>query len=102
MTNIFAEFEGADLERFTACLDAIRKAGLKTTKHTQSGINQGSGNVWVWDEDWTGCVACSIQFDVAWYWSCPECGEEYDFNTYAELEAWAEANSGGHCPSCRD
>lgn len=102
MTNIFSEFQGADLERFTACLDAIRKAGLKTTKHTQSGINQGSGNVWVWDEDWQGCVACNIQFDVAWYWSCPECGEEYDFPTYAEVEAFAEANSEGHCPSCRD
>lgn len=110
MSNIFSEFEGADLERFTACLDAIRKAGLKTTKHTQSGINPNFGHVWIWDEDWAGNVCCTLQGAVCWYWSCPQCGEEYDFKTYAELEAWQREQGkldtdempSPSCPLCRE
>lgn len=107
MSVIFEEFQGADLDRLTACIDAVRKAELKITKHTQCGINQGLGNVWIWDEDWAGAVACGIDFDVAWYWSCTECGEEYDFKTYAELEAWQREQGkldtdDMRCPSCRE
>ena len=83
--SLFAEFQGADTERLADCLIAIRKAGLKTSKYTQAGINQLLGNVWVWDEDWVGCVYCSIGFDVQWSWSCGDCGEEYDFDTYQEM-----------------
>lgn len=100
--NIFELFEGADLKRFTACIAACNEAGLKPTRHTQYGLNPNSGNVWLWDENWAGAVACGIHFDVAWYRSCPECGEEHDFPTYAELETFADFNSDCHCPSCRD
>jgi hypothetical protein len=85
MTNLFEQFEGADLDRLAECFKAIKKAGLKTDKYTQAGVNQSSGNVWVWSEDWQGCVYCSIGFDVAWTWSCPNCGEEYEAETYGEL-----------------
>jgi hypothetical protein len=84
--NFFEQFAGADLDRLSECLKAIREAGLKTDKYTQAGVNQTSGNVWVWSEDWAGCVACSIGFDVFWVWSCPNCGEESEFETYSELE----------------
>ena len=91
MTNeshLFEQFQGADLERLADCLIAIRKAGLQTSKHTQAGLNMTSGNVWVWDEDWAGSVACSIGFDVQWWWSCPNCGDEQSFDSYSELEAY--------------
>ena len=88
--SLFAEFQGADTERLADCLIAIRKAGLKVSKYTQAGINQSSGNVWVWDEDWAGCVACSIGFDVFWVWSCPNCGDEQEFDTYAEMSTYAD------------
>ena len=52
--NFFEQFAGADLDRLSECLQAIRAAGLKTDKYTQAGVNQSSGNVWVWSEDWEG------------------------------------------------
>jgi hypothetical protein len=100
MENFFEQFQGADLDRLSECLKAIRLAGLRTDKYTQAGVNQSSGNVWVWSEDWAGCVYCSIGFDVSWSYSCRECGEEFDFLTYAELEAFAEANQ-DDCTMCR-
>lgn len=90
MENFFEQFQGADLERLADCLNAVRKAGLKTSKYTQAGVNQSSGNVWLWDESWTGCVACSIGFDVFWVWSCSNCGEESEFETYSELEEFVD------------
>lgn len=104
MENFFEQFEGADLDRLTECLKAIKDAGLHTSKHTRAGINQNSGNVWVWDEDWQGCVYCSICFDVAWSWSCPNCGEEFDFDEYADLENFVsdmnEKTDGEGCTNC--
>jgi hypothetical protein len=101
MKNLFAQFQGADLDRLAECIKAIRKAGLQTSKHTQAGVNQSSGNVWVWDEDWQGCVACSIGFNVFWSHSCPECGEEYEFNTYGALQEYVEKHE-GQCEACVD
>lgn len=102
MTDLFQKFEGADIDRLVDCLKAIRIAGLNTTKYTQAGVNQSSGNVWVWDEDWAGCVACvacSIGFDVSWYHSCPQCGKEHKFDTYYELTDYVEKYN-GDCHSC--
>lgn len=98
--SIFAQFEGADLERLTECLSAIRAAGKRVDRYTQAGVNQGSGNVWVWSEDWPGCVYCSIGFDVAWCYSCPECGEEHDFDTFEEMEEYASRYE-GCCKACK-
>lgn len=97
--DLFAQFEGADIDRLIECLKRIRAEGLKTTKYTQAGVNQSSGNVWVWDEDWVGCVYCSIGFDVSWSYSCPECGEEYDFDSEQECRDYAEKHD-YKCASC--
>lgn len=100
MSNLFEQFEGADLERLTDCLAAIRKAGKSVDRYTQAGVNQSSGNVWVWSEDWPGCVYCSIGFDVTWCYSCPDCGEEHDFETFEEMEEYAERYPGA-CKTCK-
>ena len=100
MEQIFEQFEGADLDRLVECLQAIKRAGLSVDKYTQAGVNQGSGNVWVWSEYWPGCVYCSIGFDVAWCYSCPECGEEHDFETFEEMSEFADRYSGA-CKSCK-
>ena len=106
MNQLFENIHGADIERLADCLTAIRKAGLQITKHTQAGVNQSSGNVWVWDEDWAGCVYCSIGFDVQWSWSCPNCGDEFDFDTYRELEDFIESSNeqfdGEGCQHCQE
>ena len=99
MTSLFEQFQGADIDRLTDCLSAIRAAGLSVDKYTQAGVNQGSGNVWVWSEDWPGCVYCSIGFDVQWSYSCPECGEEHDFDTFEEMSDYAQTHD-GRCESC--
>ena len=93
-TSFFEQFDGADLDRLAECIRAIRKAGLHTSKYTQAGVNQGSGNVWVWDEDWAGCVVCSVGFDVFWSYLCPESGEEHEFNTYEEIEEYRDEYEG--------
>ena len=78
MNQLFEEFQGADLDRLTECFAAICAAGLKMDKYTQAGVNQNSGNVWVWSENWQGAIACSINFYVFWVYTCPECGHEYE------------------------
>ena len=100
MNLITEKFQGADLARLNDCIKAIHKAGLSIGKHTQAGINNLYGNVWVWDEDWAGCVYCSIGFDVQWSYSCPECGEEHDFDTFEEMEEYASRYS-GCCKACK-
>lgn len=97
--NLFEQFQGADLDRLSDCIKAIRAAGLSTSEYTHAGVNQSSGNVWVSDEDWAGYVVCSIGFDVSWYHSCTECGEEYGFDTYQELEDYVQEHD-GQCEAC--
>lgn len=103
-SSLFEQFQGADLERLADCLVAIRKAGLSTSPYTQAGLNENSGNVWVWDEDWAGCIACSIGFDVFWVYSCPECGHEYEFEDYSDMNNYAQtcqsATMDGKCDEC--
>lgn len=101
MESLFEKFQGADLDRLAECIKAIRKAGLQVDKYTQAGVNQGSGNVWVWSEDWVGCVYCSIGFDVAWSWMCGDCGAEYDFDTYDEMDRFvSRQNDLTDCSGC--
>ena len=94
------EFAGADIIRFNKCLEIIVRDGLKIGNHTQAGLNTSSGNVWVWDEDWAGCIYCSIGFDVAWCYSCPECGHEEDFDSYEALKKYADDWNHAACGEC--
>ena len=100
MNSLFDKFQGADLERLADCFVAIRKAGLSTTKHTQAGLNDSSGNVWVWDEDWLGAIACSIGFDIFWVHNCSDCGSEHEFETYQELEDYVSKYHVTYCEDC--
>lgn len=104
MSNIFEQFSGADLDRLALCIQAVRKAGLTIDKYAQAGVNQSSGNVYIWSEDWVGTIYCSIGMDVSWLYSCGNCGEEFDFDTCSECEAFAdECNEHDqHCTSCRE
>jgi len=100
MSNIFETFQGADLDRFVKCVLAVRDADLTIGTHTHTSINQRSGNVWIWDEDWAGSVACSPDNTVSWFYNCRECGSEYSFSTYAELQTY-DANYEGECARCK-
>lgn len=100
MESLFEQFEGADLDRLVECLQAIKGAGKRVDKYTMAGVNQSSGNVWVASEDWPGCVYCSIGFDVAWSYSCPECGEEHDFDTFEEMEEYVSRYESS-CKACK-
>ena len=42
MENIFSQFHGADLERLTDCIAAVRKNGLSIDQHTHAGLNENS------------------------------------------------------------
>lgn len=101
MQNLFEQFAGADLDRLTDCLQAIRRAGLTVDKYTQAGINHNSGNVWVWGECWSGSVYSDLAGNVRWSYFCHECGEEYSFETYQELEDYASEYEHSACQSCK-
>ena len=104
MENIVNTFNGADLDRLALCIQAVRKAGLSVDRHAQAGINEGSGAVYIWSEDWAGSVYCSIGMDVSWLYSCGNCGEEFDFDTYSECEDFSKKcnDLDGHCTSCAE
>ena len=100
MSNIFEQFQGADLDRLAECIKAVRAAGLTIDKYTHTGVNEHSGNVWIASEDWPGCVYCSISFNVQWSYFCPECGDEHDFDTYQALENYASEYDYDRCETC--
>jgi len=100
MTDLFQNFQGADIDRLVECIRAARAAGLNIDKYTSAGINDNSGNVWLASEDWTGCVYCSINFDVQWNYSCMNCGEEYDFDSYQEMVEFERAQYEKHDSEC--
>jgi predicted RNA-binding Zn-ribbon protein involved in translation (DUF1610 family) len=50
-------------------------------------------------EDWAGCVYAPIFGDAKWSYSCPECGEEYDFATEQECRSYAEQHE-YKCEAC--
>jgi hypothetical protein len=72
------ELNGADVERLADCIKYASKHGLSIGENTQCGVNTSSGNVWLWDEDWQGCVYCSIGFNTAYIMTCSYCGFEDD------------------------
>lgn len=97
--SIFNDFSGADLDRLVLCIQRVRAEELTFDDNCQAGINQGSGNVYIWSDDWVGCVYCSIGMEVSWSYSCGECGEEYDFDTEAECREYA-ASHDYKCEAC--
>ena len=93
---------GADAERLADCIKFAANHALEITEHTQSGLNEGSGNVWLWDEDWPACVYTSISFDTRMSWSCPECGEEVDCDTPKQADELNEHyNEVDGCVECK-
>ncbi len=99
--NLFSQFSGADLDRLVECIKKIRAEGLEIDQYAQAGVNPTSGNVYIWSDYWAGCVYCSIGFDVSWSYSCPECGEEYDFDTEQECRDYQEKHN-YECESCNN
>lgn len=97
--NIFETFNGSDLDRLIKCLVRVRSEGLTVDKYCHAGINQHSGNVYIWSEYWAGCVYCSPDCDVNWSYSCPDCGNEIDFGTERECREYAEKHD-YKCESC--
>ena len=100
-STLFNQFQGADLDRLVECIKLVRAEGLTLDKYAQAGLNDTSGNVYIWSEDWAGCVYCSIGFDTCWSYSCPECGEEYDFPTEAACREYADKH-GYKCEACNE
>lgn len=99
MEQLFEKFNGADLDRLIECIKRIKSEGLTLDKYSQAGVNKNSGNVYIWSEDWAGCIYCSIGFDVSWSYSCSNCGAEFDFETEQECREYA-ATHDFKCKSC--
>jgi len=83
------------------CIKRVRSEGLTIDKYAQAGVNQNSGNVYIWSEDWMGCVYCTISMVTCWSYSCLKCGEEYNFDTEQECREYAELHDGA-CEQCQE
>lgn len=94
---------GQDAIRLADCIKFASKEGLEITKYTQCGINENSGNVWLWDEDWLGCIYQDMGFsgpNVSW--SCPNCGNEFYLEKMADCEPLSEYfNNNDGCEYCQ-
>lgn len=85
--NITNKIQGADAERLADCIKFAAKHNLSITEHTQCGVNENSGNVWLWDEEWPACIYQDISFSgVCFSYSCFNCGDEQDCETISEVE----------------
>lgn len=102
--KITNEIAGADAERLADCIQFAAKHGLSVGKHTQAGLNESSGNVWLWDEDWPATIYEGLCMDEPCFsWACLECGEEQDADTLAEIEAMQEHfNEYERCKECME
>lgn len=98
-SSLFEQFSGADLDRLIECIQKIRSEGLTLDKQCHAGVNPNSGNVYIYSEDWAGCVYCTIGLGVSWSYSCLECGEEFDFDTEAECRTYVEKHN-YKCETC--
>ena len=100
---IAKEIQGADAERLADCIKFAAKHNLAITEHTQCGLNENSGNVWLWDEDWSACIYQDIGFSGACFsYSCPNCGDEQDCDDLSEVESLNEfSNEHDGCEDCR-
>ncbi len=102
--KIITDISGQDALRLCDCIEFASKQGLSIGEDTQVGINENSGNVWLWDEDWAGCIYQDIGFSGACFsWSCPDCGEEVDCANLSELnEKQAYFEQHECCEACND
>ena len=87
MIGFFEQFAGENLGRLISCLQAVHEAGLGVSKQTQAGVNRYTGAVWIDDDEWSGCVSCSVHGVVSWSHSCQWCGSSFKFDTYNQLDA---------------
>jgi predicted RNA-binding Zn-ribbon protein involved in translation (DUF1610 family) len=100
LTNTFT---GADASRLSDCIQYAAANDLKITEHTQAGINQNSGNVFLWDEDWPACIYVGLGDSKATMsWSCPNCGEEVDCDKGDAEDLNEYYNSHDACTHCLD
>lgn len=67
------EIYGQDAIRLADCINFAAKNNIAIEEDTQSGVNQNSGNVWLWSEEWSYSILQDIGFNGPWLmWSCPE------------------------------
>jgi len=92
------EFNGVDALRLAKLIQFVADQGKTISEHTLAGINQSSGNVYLYEEAWGGTP---YVFDGAPCWSyfCGECGEEHDFDTLEEIEHYQEEYE-QQCEAC--
>jgi len=96
--NNLSKLNNWERQKAIYLLHSAEQFGLKTSEHTQLGVNPHSGNTWVWDEFWSVClympINCDLQQSDVWVcWTNPEDGEEHEeilssFGDMDELEYW--------------
>lgn len=93
------KIEGQDLVRLNKCVAKSVRLKLAINKYTQCGVNQSSGNVWLWSEDWSGCIYCNIGMQVSVMFTCSNCGAEESVNTMRKPKGWINSSI---CHDCKD
>ena len=98
-----------DINMKEMCSNEVRKVGLLLTKVAELGwdlggygeasVNSGSGNVYVWLEDYpvTPYIGLGGEDEICYSATCGECGHEWDIS---EARVKAERYP-KRCPECK-
>lgn len=100
-----------NINRLSLLLTAISKLGMDVSGYGQIDVNENSGFLYVWAEDYSFTPYIDEEDTIYFMYTCGYCGEEYsmpyDENTTLEtIEQWIEdsisRNDGEHCESCEE
>lgn len=102
--EISKNLKDGDLIKLAKLIIAVQKAGLTLNGHGEASVNPNSGNVYIWSEDWLGCVYIRPGSGAKprWNWSCSNCGHEVDFPTYKALEKFSERTGKRYDDECEE
>ena len=99
MTVDFSKFGDWNAKKAAYLLTVAHELGMKTGGYGELGLNQNSGNVYLWLEDYDFCIympiSCKLEKAGVWVmWTNPNSGEEIEktldeFDGLQSIEDWA-------------
>jgi hypothetical protein len=91
------KMDANEKRKISLLLSKVRNLGMDTSGYGHGAVNQSSGNVWVWLEDYpfTLYIPPCGDDDIYAVWIDPYDGEEHEVlaqgKTLAQLIAWCDS-----------
>ena len=91
----------AETVRLAKLILWIAEQGHELPEEAAAAVNPSSGNVYIWSEDWAATPYITMGGHTAWLYSCPNCGNEEDFDTLDKAETYLQEHD-GECEECHE